>query len=427
MEKRCSTQLLMLLSVLLIISVCPNQKVFGESPYIIHNEGYLGSSSTSTTRLVFEFNKVDVVSSNYHVIFKLVPNDDGIMATEDVPIGYTDNGNHTIPLQYITLNASNPQYIVPLQIQDVPMHPNIEYTSYFQCYLGGTIPNAKVYVALIEYPQGYVEVVNEKLGYIIRTDFSRDIIVTDSDEYDYFFAYSYIITTPSVYYYDFTISCNNTQLYRKYIHSSEGATAKQYLIPLAIPESVSNVINLRVTDSGDLPDGYYDIAAEIRLYKKLKTSSVDIQAAYKTIGDNTKLPITISYSGPNSYEFQIVNASSNQVLYSSKLKDIPNRIDLQLDFEGDIPLNSRILNTSKIVVAYGNTTTVNKNNILDRAINYLSTNSSQPTFLIINDHDRHFDDNTANQNLIKQIIAKADGIYLIYNDVSQILTQLLEP
>lgn len=151
-------------------------------------------------------------------------------------------------------------------------------------------------------------------------------------------------------------------------------------------------------------------------------ASVDILPQYTNIGDNTNLPLTVIVITEKANSLRIVDLKTNTTYYNGPIKD---HIDLPLNREGDYQLQAQLFNLDS-TVAKSSIININKVNILNRAINTLNLQNGLQKFLIINEKDRFFEDNSTNRAIVNKIKASSSGTYLIFNDISPVLQPLLE-
>lgn len=146
---------------------------------------------------------------------------------------------------------------------------------------------------------------------------------------------------------------------------------------------------------------------------------ISISTPYVEIGDNTSVQVSI-----NTYRddiIKITNLNNNSVVYEgNKQALIPVNIGSSqgdFRFKAELIINNQVVGISNII-------SVNKLNILDNLRTHTYP-SNVTQVMILNDTDRFFEDNAANRELINYL-KNNTNIFLIYNDLSEVLRPLLE-
>lgn len=169
------------------------------------------------------------------------------------------------------------------------------------------------------------------------------------------------------------------------------------------------------------------------MYKKIRTykfrppiRTATISTTASNIGDNTHVMIDVNTIGP--YAYLNVHDVTNNVGIWSGVAQATARLDLDLDleFEGDKSIIVQMLDTDRSILSTSNVLTLNKRNVLNKAYSTASNKTGLQNFIVIDDVDRYFENNSANQKLVADIKAKAAGTFLIYNDVCDVLIPLLK-
>lgn len=152
----------------------------------------------------------------------------------------------------------------------------------------------------------------------------------------------------------------------------------------------------------------------------------DISIPNTRLGDNTNLIINAHVVTPKA-SWELVDLNSGKVLASTgELSEVNKQLTIDLsNFTGDMKLVSRLKNKSGIVYQK-NLPIINKVNVLNNSLSSVLNYNGLPQIVIINDTDRYFENNVANQSLVNEIKKKADGKVLIYNNVSPVLQPLIE-
>lgn len=159
----------------------------------------------------------------------------------------------------------------------------------------------------------------------------------------------------------------------------------------------------------------------IKLTKPLPT--ISIATPNERIGDNTPIEITIAsiLNGNTDYTLKVFNSNNqSNVYYEGPIKD---NLSI-LTGEGDIYIQATLINGKNTVKS--NIIHNNKKNVLEHSADIISTNNGTQKVLVIVDADRIFTNNATNQKLVADIKKKASGIYLISNNVSEVIKPLLE-
>lgn len=188
----------------------------------------------------------------------------------------------------------------------------------------------------------------------------------------------------------------------------------------------------------ELTDSYMRSAAFVdelnkgkteKIWKKTDTyprligkPTVSISPISTHFGDNTKAPINLEINSDDLDIYNILTVSETRtktVLYKGPIT-LFSATDL---IEGDNKIQVSIGDSTKIV-ATSNIITVQKNSILNWLIGELATNSPRKV-IVLSDVERHYENNSKNQALVKEIKNKAGGVYLIYNNISEVLKPLL--
>lgn len=151
--------------------------------------------------------------------------------------------------------------------------------------------------------------------------------------------------------------------------------------------------------------------------------TVSVSTSTSNIGDNTPIMFEVNTTG--SYSYLYIHDVTNNIGIWSGAAHTPVRLDL--DFEGNKSILVQILDTDWSLLNTSNVLTFNKRNVLNRAYLAASNKTGLQNFIVIDDVQRYFENNAANQKLVADIKAKASGTFLIYNDVSDVLTPLLKP
>lgn len=151
--------------------------------------------------------------------------------------------------------------------------------------------------------------------------------------------------------------------------------------------------------------------------------AVQISPSQTNIGDNTPISLNLSYEGDID-QFTNISVLVNgipQQTFSGHL----NFLSTHVSGGGDIKVQVVLMDNATSVFT-SNIVTFNKRNLLETTLT--ATLSAQPnTFLILDDVDRYYENNANNQSLVQGILDKKVGIFLIYNNVSDVLVPLLKP
>lgn len=153
-----------------------------------------------------------------------------------------------------------------------------------------------------------------------------------------------------------------------------------------------------------------------------EATAIDMFSEYDNIGDNTKLPVTIVAITSSGNILRIVDLKNNKVYYNGPIKDY---IELPLDREGNYALQASIMDGNEIITQ-SKIININKLDILNKAIGILTLQNELNKFIIINEKDRFFENNSSNRDLVNKIKEKSSGTYLIFNEISPVLEPILE-
>lgn len=161
--------------------------------------------------------------------------------------------------------------------------------------------------------------------------------------------------------------------------------------------------------------------AAYSIYKPVPPT-VSISVEYPRIGDNT--PVTINVAASEEYPaLKISNIETNQNIYAG---GATNRYSFYWNRIGNYNFKATIHDTDGELLSTSNTVTVNQTNTLSKILDVIDSKSNLQQMVIIDDTDRYYENNVVNQGIVSQIKQRVDGIFLISNDVSPVLSPLLE-
>lgn len=168
---------------------------------------------------------------------------------------------------------------------------------------------------------------------------------------------------------------------------------------------------------GDKDYPYPQIIGEVK-------NSINIE--HTRIGDNTDLVIQTNITTPLAI-WELVDVKTGKVFATGEpLSDYNQTFRFPLEgFNGDLKLVSRIRKNSKIL-HQSPIYLINKVHALNYSVSALLNENGMPKILLINDTDRYFENNIANQQLVQEIKKRSTGKILIYNTVSPVLQPLIE-
>jgi hypothetical protein len=151
-----------------------------------------------------------------------------------------------------------------------------------------------------------------------------------------------------------------------------------------------------------------------------------INIEHQRIGDNTDLVINVGVVTPPA-TWELLDQKTGQILFTGKpLTEYKQTLRFPLEgFNGDMQLVSRIRDKSKIL-HQSPVYPISKVNALSYSVSALLNENGMPKILLINDTDRYFENNVANQQLVQEIKKRSTGKILIYNTVSPVLEPLIE-
>lgn len=152
----------------------------------------------------------------------------------------------------------------------------------------------------------------------------------------------------------------------------------------------------------------------------------ELTCDYPYIGDNTNLPVKLKVvtEYPCSYK-----------LYLNK-KEIGSgntETDMEKDFmvdtsqiEGDFQVRAEIYDRKGYMTVPERVFECNKKNVLNKIIELAKNKNGLEQFFVAEDKNRYFEKNTVNENLVKKIKNTAKGTYFIMENISPVLSPLLE-
>lgn len=152
----------------------------------------------------------------------------------------------------------------------------------------------------------------------------------------------------------------------------------------------------------------------------------DVSIPNTRLGDNTNLIINAHIVTPKA-TWELVDLNNNKVLASTgELSELNKQLTVDLSkFTGDMKLVSRFRNSSGVLYQ-SKPYNINKVNILSNSLSSVLNYNGLAQIVIVNDTDRYFENNSANQGLVQEIKKRASGKILIYNNVSPVLQPLIE-
>lgn len=149
--------------------------------------------------------------------------------------------------------------------------------------------------------------------------------------------------------------------------------------------------------------------------------TVNSSSLYEYIGDSTNGVLNVNYDLKENtgYSMKVYNVNNPAVSYYSGAP-IPS-LSLNIG-EGDHYFQVMLTNGIKSVIS--NTVHINKKNLLSRAYSVVSKGKEQ--YVILDDTNRYYENNTANQQLVSKLKNSLNGVFVISNDASPVLVPLLE-
>ncbi len=175
------------------------------------------------------------------------------------------------------------------------------------------------------------------------------------------------------------------------------------------------------------------------------TISLDIAEKYLIIGDNTEAQLNITGSSSPGNRLEIYDTKTEAILYEEEIlgtgtQTINKAVSINLD-----DISSRPCNISGRIVAgedfiIGDTTIYYKNDIISSSNSFIidkkdhlalmneisRMENNLPKFIILDDKNRYYDNNTENLALTNEVNATINGIYIIgENTDSEILKRFL--
>lgn len=393
--------------------------------YGLETEGYKlvrsGTLDKGYNKLTYIYDKMSMLVKDYRIVIE-------IKDPKQSP-GWSNIHYNFHHLEYehdhnYKLTAQNPKIVLdPSKIIDFNKVRSLELDEIaFITFLYGSDINYKIY----ERDKGYIPQETILRTYDIGTGNLEKVLdkilkVNDTNIYDYFIGYTTKLWDGSL---NLQIDVDGSSFYTGYYCGDEyvSSDAKSPTLLIPLPEDFSEVhINSTLTPG---KSGVRQSSA-IRIYKKLKTKSITLKSDFKEIGDNTSVKLEIKLRGflnPSNETIEIYETLNNTTLYKDKYME-------QIHFnikEGDFNLKAKIVSSSGEVIESRNVIEITKKNILNRTLEQLKNNQGLDKFIIINDKDRYFENNSLNQSIVNEIKNKSKGTFLIYNDVSQVLDTLLE-
>lgn len=151
--------------------------------------------------------------------------------------------------------------------------------------------------------------------------------------------------------------------------------------------------------------------------------TVTISTPYANIGDNTPVAVNVS----TSKEYPILNIFNETTQQSVYWGTPQNVVNYNWNGVGNVTLTARLHDTDGELLSVSNPIVVNQNQLLNTTRTAFNNNTGLQQFVVIDDVERHFENNSMNQQLIADIKAKASGTFLIYKDVCDVLVPLLKP
>lgn len=153
--------------------------------------------------------------------------------------------------------------------------------------------------------------------------------------------------------------------------------------------------------------------------------SCEISTKYKFIGDNTDLIVSLTFKG-SLEDFNKIEVLKNNTLIKSTSKANSVTIDNSLLENNSLDIYVRLMDDN-FVANISNHIIVDKRDILNKALAAANTKTGLQNFIVIDDAERYFENNSGNQKLVADIKTKATGTFLIYNVVSDVLVPLFKP
>lgn len=220
----------------------------------------------------------------------------------------------------------------------------------------------------------------------------------------------------------YPISLNGTATNSYYLNTSATSNDSGFGSPKTSLD-MSSLAFLHVLNEGKL-SGKWCMGDSNYIYPNfLIEIPISISTSYEHIGDNTPATLTIKYDTSknlSSYKLKVLNGNV-EILSTG----VSNLINIPIAGEGTLNITCQILDAYNSTWGVSNAISVSKKDVLNKILVEGTNKTGMQKVFILSDVNRYYENNNINQTLIKELKNKVGGIYLISNEISEVLKPLL--